>query len=373
MANFVPLKRLFLYLLQYISILFWGLPVFVQKPFKVLLLIFIAYIFFACCSVGRIKKSYLLIALIGVFITGISAYYGDFQSSVVNVAISFLVIPTLHVFDTYLTIEDKKKLKKTCYFLCISMFVQLCVFRSEDGRPSLSYELNNSGAYLFLFFLYSDFLKFKVGKFFVICASLLILSRLLILAIFLFYVTRFFKKVVWRIHKVNYYISLLIVSSLFFLFNLFFIINVERGDSYDTSAARISQLNDGSNFLRFTINMNVLSNLFYDEKFKFGYGNIVGGNNPEYSSKYTLMPHNEMLDSIAEFGYYFTIYAFFFSGLYFRKVFLYENFEYLIPLIIYSLILWVRFLIVPSVEMFFILLILNSRINYVKQYSYIGK
>lgn len=160
---------------------------------------------------------------------------------------------------------------------------------------------------------------------------------------------------------------------MFFIFNFFFLLNVEKGESYDNSINRISQVNDGSNFLRFTINATVLDALFVDPNFKFGYGNITGGHSSEYESNYMLMPHNELLDSVAEFGYLFTLYAFFFSGLFYRKCFVRCNYEYVIPIIIYTLILWERFLIVPSLEMFFILIMLNNRIRSDEKFINIGK
>ena len=258
------------------------------------------------------------------------------------------------------------------------MILQLLFFRSQDGRPNLSYEINLSGSYLFLFFLLSVITKKRIGELFVIAASFLLLSRLLIFAIALYYVFILIRNIIPKtIFKISfkYVYSLLVVA--FFIFNFWFLLNVTIESAYKSDTSRVTELNDGSNKLRFLINSKVIMGLFIekDEKFKFGYGQVSKGLSEEYSSKYILMPHNELLVSVVEFGYVFTIICFIFVFPIYNTFFNRKGVAILMPLFLYSLILWVRFFIIPSFEMIFILYLLkiNSLKDIHSKYFYLIK
>lgn len=350
-------------IIQYIAFMFWGIPEMFQKVFKINILIILFYIAVTHAIKRRKIKANLLIPSIGIIFLSLSSYFGGVQTSCINIALSFFIIPLCSDVISAFTDKQKKKARLFAVILCLCMTIQLLIFRSDDGRPNLGYELNWSAAYLFLFFIYSDYIKFKCGKIFVICASLLLLSRLLILSIILYYVVSIIIRLLPENFRLNWGLFEIITYIAFFLFNAYFLLNVEKGDSYDTSINRVSSVNDGSNMLRFTININVISNLPSDDKFLFGYGQISKGASAHYSNIYTLMPHNELLDGIAEFGYIFVIFSWIFSTYYFSKLFKPYNYPFLIPLLIYTLILWARFLIIPSIEMFFIYYILKSRLH----------
>jgi hypothetical protein len=147
---------------------------------------------------------------------------------------------------------------------------------------------------------------------------------------------------------------------LFFLFNIWFLQNVEIAGAYNSGADRVVEVNDGSNKLRFIANLSVLYSLFVepDANLIYGYGNIDDLTN-KYRDNYLLMPHNEILTSIAEYGYLTTIVFVLISFSVLRKYFSFTLFHYLIPLFVYTLILWVRFMVIPSFEMIFIAVMLN--------------
>ena len=116
--------------------------------------------------------------------------------------------------------------------------------------------------------------------------------------------------------------------------------------------------------------MNILDGVFVenDPRFLWGYGAISGKNaNPEYVFNYHLMPHNELLDSIAEFGYIATLLFVIFSIPLYNRYFSGRMYDYYIPLVIYTMILWARFMIVPSPEMAFIFFLIIAK-N--KEYEY---
>ncbi|MEB3039591.1 hypothetical protein [Capnocytophaga gingivalis] len=350
------------YIFYLLFIIFFILPEALQKIFRIGLGLFFMYYAYVLIynhkisSSSIIKIHLLIIALILVILNG------SYQSSVINV-----ILCTFGVFiikeDTNIHSYKDEKLFNFLYNLSIiSMILQILIFRTDDGRPNLSYEINLSGAYLFLFFLLSILMKKKRGIIFVFLASLLLLSRLLIFAIVLYYILIYIKKFLPDfIFKINFKYIYILLTILFFIFSFWFLTNIKIGSSYKTDSSRITELNDSSNKLRFMINSKVIIGLFIekDEKLKFGYGQITKGNSLEYTNKYGLMPHNELLMAIAEYGYIFTCLCFLFIISIYNNFFDKRNIIIIAPLLLYTFILWVRFLIVPSFEMIFILYLLK--------------
>jgi len=118
---------------------------------------------------------------------------GTVQTSFFNASLCLFGV-LCFPFITFKLNEIRRTNLVYIHTLClISIIIQFLIFSSKDGRPTLAYEINLSGAYLFLFFLFSDVLKLRHGKIAVICLSLLTLSRLLIFSIVLFYLVRYFK------------------------------------------------------------------------------------------------------------------------------------------------------------------------------------
>ena len=182
------------YIFYLLFIIFFILPEALQKIFRIGLGLFFMYYAYVLIynhkisSSSIIKIHLLIIALILVILNG------SYQSSVINV-----ILCTFGVFiikeDTNIHSYKDEKLFNFLYNLSIiSMILQILIFRTDDGRPNLSYEINLSGAYLFLFFLLSILMKKKRGIIFVFLASLLLLSRLLIFAIVLYYILIYIKK-----------------------------------------------------------------------------------------------------------------------------------------------------------------------------------
>lgn len=353
-------KKLYFYIIQFIAIIIWAVPM-IQKPLKVALLLFLFYLSIYFALKLRKVLTNIIIPTIGCFLLFLSGYNGGYQSSLINIALSFYIIPLCPIIVKPFTPKQICIAKKIASFICICMFIQLCIYQVE-GRPSLAYEINLGAAYLFLFFIYSKYIKFKIGQIFVIIASLLILSRLLIFAILLYYIANYGTKLLPQNFKLNWRFVQTISYILFFVFNVFFLTNFTQGEAYDNSINRVSNLNDGSNMLRFRINIKILDGLFSDKQLKFGYGQITAGHSDSYTQYYENMPHNELLDGIAEFGYIFMIFSWLFSSYYLSKVFVKINYKLFFPLLLYTLILWVRFLIIPSLEMFLIysILIMNK-------------
>jgi hypothetical protein len=362
---FLMIKSGYLGFLVFVSmmIVFFILPDLkgLQKPFRILLGLSFAIIYFALLIKKEISLKTLWPVIIGGLFVGLSILRGTFQASFVNVYLCLfgvLCIPNLFFNLTPI----RKTNLNYIHILCIaSIIIQFFIFSSADGRPSLAYEINWSAAILFLFFLNSDVLNSKYGKLLVIVLSLITLSRLLVFSIILFYFIRHFKKYFysWLI-KVKAS-TILFTSYIFILFfSIWYVANIKADIVYDSTISRIGKINDESNKLRFLANTLVIGTIYtspLDTKVLLGFGPVE--NFIKTTKGSLIMPHNELLDAIVQFGIVTVIFLSFFSMTIINKVTSYSNIEYLIPILFYTLILWVRFLIVPSFEMLFILFMFN--------------
>lgn len=359
------MKRSYVGFLVFVSLLliFYILPdpEGLQKPFRILLATVFAVIYVAQLIKREISLNTLYTVLAAGALLVVAMQRGTAQTSFVNASLclfGILCLPSI-IFKI-----DEIRRTNLIYIhtLClISIIIQFLIFSSHDGRPTLAYEINLSGAYLFLFFLFSDALKLKHGKIAVIFLSLLTLSRLLIFSIALFYLIRFLKiHFKSRFFKIN--VTLIVISSyiLISIFSLWYAANIKREITYDTSIKRLTTLNDGSNELRFIANTLVLAAIYtspFDSKTLFGYGPVE--NFIKATKDSLIMPHNELFDSIVQFGIISVLFFSLFSLSTYQKVVDFNNVEFFIPVLFYTLILWVRLLLVPSFEMIFILFILH--------------
>ncbi len=331
-----------------------------QKPFRILIGLAFVIIYFALLIKKEIDRKTLWLVLTGGFFVVLMFLRGTLQTSFINAYLClFGLLCMPHLFFS-LTPMRKSNLIYIHVLAIVSIIIQFLIFSSADGRPKLAYEINLSAAYLFLFFLCSDVLKSKHGKLLVIALSLFTLSRLLIFSIILFYLVRFTKKYFqWWLQKQN--VTRLAIASYIFVtfFSLWYVANIKSQISYDTSLNRLANLNDGSNELRFVANTLVIGTIYaapLDSKVLFGFGPVENFINATKGS--LIMPHNELFDAIVQFGIITVIFFSFISLPVFNKVTSFGNIEYLVPVLFYTLILWVRFLLVPSFEMLFIIFML---------------
>ena len=356
----VKIKNISFYLLGFLLFIFFCIPEFLQIPFKLICLILYNYILFLA------YKKYIpifILFIIGCAVYVISKLYLDsFDTSLLLVILSILPVIYFHKFNVYLDQNRKKKLKKYCSICLVFIIAQLAIFR-YNGRPTLSYEINQSGSFLFLFYLLCDLCKFRLGKIVVWISSFLLLSSLLILALICVAILPWLKKFFFKTKKKFPYKKYLIFLSIItILFSFWYTINMVGnigggGDSIN----RLTTINDGSNFVRFSINTKIITSLFSGNDILYfsGYGDL--GANEEYGAEFGLMPHNEFLKSIAQFGLIFSLILFYISSRNYTKLCTYHVIEYIIPIILYTLILWVRFCIVPSLEMLLIFYILKFK------------
>lgn len=332
-----------------------------QKPFRILLGISFAVIYFALLIKKEISPKTLWAVGIGGILVILTIFRGTFQASFVNAYLCLFGLFCIPNLFFNLTPIRKTNLNYIYVLSVISILIQFLVFSSVDGRPSLAYEINWSAAILFLFFLNSDILNYKYGKYLIIVLSLITISRLLIFSIIIFYLIRYFKIYFQSWLKKLSATSILFTGYIFIIFfSVWYVANIKAKIDKDSSISRMGKINDESNQLRFLTNTLAIGTIYtspLDTRVLLGFGPVE--NYIKNTKGSLIMPHNELLDAIVEFGIITVIFFALFSMPIFNKVTSYSNIEYLIPLLFYTLILWVRFLIVPSFEMLFILFMLN--------------
>lgn len=336
----------------------------IQKPFRIILCLTFPVIYFALLLKKEISYRTLIPVAGATLLLALMAARGTLQSSYINAWLCLFGLLCLNHLLFDLTSERKKNIRYLYILAALSMLLQFLVFTHQDGRPKLAYELNLTGAYLFLFFIAADILDNKWGKYLVIALSLFLLSRLLIFSILLYYLVKYGKKY-FTLLITRLSATWMVLGSFVFvsLFSLWYTSNMRSTISYETGIHRVVHLNDGSNKLRFEANSLVLNNVFKEPlnpQVLFGYGAVQ---NFQKVEKSIVIPHNELFDSIVEFGLLAVIFFSLFSLSAFNRLVSFANLEYFIPILFFTLILWVRYLLVPSPEMLFILLLLNIAAN----------
>lgn len=345
----------------FIMVIFFVIPEFegMQKPFRIALCLSLPVIYFALLLKKEISSKTLL-PVAGATLLMILMYLrGTLQSSYVNACLCLFGLLCINVLLFDLTEERKANLRYLFLLSGFSFILQFLIFTHSDGRPKLAYEINESGAYLFLFFIAADILGCKWGKLLVITLSLFLLSRLLIFSIVIYYLVRFGKKYFTGfIARLNAATMALGCFALISILSLWYTSNIHSTVSYETGFHRIVHLNDGSNQIRFKTNTIVLKSIFSsptDPKVLFGYGSVQ---NFLKAQKADFPPHNELFDSLIQFGLLVVILFSLVSLSTFNKLVSFSNIEYFIPLLFYTSILWVRYLLIPGPEMLFILFLL---------------
>jgi len=332
----------------------------IQKPFRIALCLTFPVIYFALLLKKEISYKTLITVAGATILLALMAARGTIQSSFINAWLCLFGLLCLNYLLFDLNKVRKENLRYLYILAAVSMLVQFLLFTHQDGRPKLAYELNLTGAYLFLFFVAADILDNKWGKYLVIALSLFLLSRLLIFSIALYYLVKYGKRYFsGLIAKLN--ATWMVLGSFVFvsILSLWYTSNIRSTISYESGIHRVVQLNDGSNQIRFRANAVVLNSLIEtptDPQLLLGYGPIE---NYLKAKKFQWMPHNELLDAIAQFGLLTVIFFSLFTLPAFNRLVSFANLEYFVPILFFTLILWVRYLLVPSPEMLFILFLLS--------------
>ena len=136
------------FLLMFISITIWVIPEPFQKLFRVAVLVSSPFLLIERKSKFNLRSFVSILSVFfGVVVICLS---GNFQSSIINIVFSALLLFVLPSFQCCLSESQIRSARKIALLCCFSMLVQLVLLRSSDGRPKLAYETNLGGAYLSL-------------------------------------------------------------------------------------------------------------------------------------------------------------------------------------------------------------------------------
>ena len=355
-----------------IGSIFYIFPANIQLPFRIALLLWINSLVLRRLNRKDFYKA-ILIFLFTVIYTIYSCLHESFHTSLIMVILSIFPLVLFNNLNVSDTIFKNKTIQGPYYLWLISILIQICIY-DYHGRPNLSYEINQSASYLLLLYIFSDVIGKRIGKIIIALLSLLFLSRMLILGIILVEVLKRVKYFLTPIKKgLNYTMIVIFANIATILFSSFFLIRmVVDNDVEIDGVERIGTFTDGSNFARFKTNMLIIQALTTDKDpvlFRTGYGDL--GSNNVYKDNYTIMPHNELLKAIGQFGIWFALFCFIIIRKNYGAIISYDSIEYFVPILLCSLFLWVRFCIVPSLEMFFIWLILKQVSNEKNSNNYI--
>lgn len=360
-------EKISFYIFYTILIVFFIVP----APYQHWLRVLLGIIFFALYVIVPMPKrlrNHSALMLATLCILGVVMFArGTLVSSYVNMFLCCTGLVCISHFAAGHYYANTKALARLHLVCSVALVLQLAAYsygEGVNGRMTLGYEVNYSGAYLFLFFLFSDALRKRWGKLLVIAASLFVLSRALFFALALFYLVRYSKKYFRRVLQ-RFLNPAAVVCGAYILFSCFcfwYVQNMVPEENYDYTRSRLIKVNDGSNYLRFAINRTMLEDIAeapLSADMLLGRGDIAittaekGGFYP--------IPHNEFFNNIMEVGIIASLILAFFALSVINKLKLVSfcNVEYFLPLLFYTLILWVRFLVTPSFEMIFIVLLLH--------------
>jgi len=258
-----------------------------------------------------------MIIVLLIISTIFSIYKGNFNYY-------YIYIPIFIYIGKKKNLILKKEIK---YFVLISTFfsilIQLYNFRFRNITPVLSWRgPNYSGYFIFIFFLFCMTEKSKLIKtigYISLFLGFLTLSRTYLVVTILYFLFKMnlFKKTFLFLKLYNFY-TLLIVSLIlvFFIGNLFLLlVNNPANIEYDASRLLNMNLADGSNYVRFLANNELIKNLFSNYSIFF-----QGIDVSVYKELYGLnIPHNILLKMITIFGGFFTFIYIYIIGYYYNR------------------------------------------------------
>lgn len=255
--------------------------------------------------------------------------------------------------DTYI---NKYTKNVVIYVTFLSIIYQMSTLRFMFVRPVINwYDPNYSGFFLFCFYLYLRKENRKILSLIVFILGFLTLSRNYILAQLLYIIlekSNFIKNIIKKL-RINNFIKLTLICLVILTITENFILTSEMKSYNQNDFSRLYTFQDASNNDRFTANKK-----FKEQITKNPLSYQFGVDIDEYTKVvFRNTPHNFIYSFIVNYGFYFMIiYIFVFSKIY-QRVFIYDNFSYIISLFLYYIFLGVGLQGYPSLLIFFILTI----------------
>lgn len=228
----------------------------------------------------------LLFSFVQIFHSGVVVFYAAFGALGAYILVNY-------ANDFYLT-----PFKKKIVIISLLVYVSYFIFHRTGGRVTGSFlDPNISGYYLFLAYIFFRLTGYKVFSVLVLIVGFFTFSRNFYLAIMIF---EFFKlDPVSKLLKGRMILNpafLCIVSVFIVLATSFSIVKLsDHAETIGGTSARLTNLNDGSNYSRANANVEFVERIASGEF-------IIFGNGSEVDSETTHRPHNAFLRAIYRYG-----------------------------------------------------------------------
>lgn len=205
--------------------------------------------------------------------------------------------------------KEQLSYKLIKYSICIStisIIVQLCIFKSPDGRHVLSYiDPNYSGYCIFSLFLFSWYNGFKRIAYILLISGFVLLSRGYILSVIVFFVVYKLPFIQTVLKRFNYTALFLLSYVLLLLYSLYFVYRYEDNVVNQTFGEKdVTEFADQSNLHRFTANLLFVEDIV-DHPSKYYWGVDL----KEYTrTVFINSPHNSLFQLVLNYGLFFSFF-----------------------------------------------------------------
>ena len=248
----------------------------------------------------------------------------------------------------------------------ISILLQLMYFRYDSERIVLSViDPNFSSLYMLLFFYMCSKKKLWIGIVLSIFCLFLFQSRNYFLAIAVFcFVSCFKSKFQYFFTKYNSLFFWLILLNIFLLIVSFSWVHygIGKEGKYEHGVERLVQFVGKSNYKRFKANVDFVNyGAQHFVPFMMGAGNLkekIG--KTDLLEDFSHVPHNATIHLILSNGLLFTFFYLLYLSRLIKPFFNFENLEYIISYIVFSLFLHGGFVGTEVIMLFFILMMKKS-------------
>ena len=311
------------------------------------ILVIINLIFFIINGVSRYDFKYFVLIFLSLIPPLFFRGYLNFHW--LYVVVFFIVLR--------ISYTPSNKFMTIILFLClISVAVQMYVYKSSDGRPTLSIEDPNYSSYFVAILM---MLSLAYNKKFIFI-SLTLLATLMISRVFflwlsffmgLYFLRSYFNKLP-RISSFLYFIIIIFVPIFFSLAFVYFV--PEISVIYSSDYSRLTSISDKSNLDR------ALANLYYINSIFESPVNLFSGFDFESYTEniFYNTPHASIYSTLFNYGIFFVLIEIFLFKKYFRKITKY----YLSYAFMISWIVWQCFLggVLFGPQIILLAIIINS-------------
>lgn len=300
------------------------------------LFLVLVYFFSILLRKGLLTKIYIkYLVFIFLFSSLLIFNFNFWDQRSSSITLLLLSTPILY-FTIYSKFDYYCFFRKFYPLIFVSLIIQLLFFRYE-GMPVLGIGDPNYSGLLCIFFLYiSILLNKKYGMIFSFLTIIFFLSRTQMMSLLIFTTLYFNNSIKSYISKFKYSIIYIVSFIVLILIGSYLLVRLSFESSYIGYFGKLFSFTDASNFLRFTQNIKIITEIFIERSNNY----IFGFNSPEQFLEMgnKIFPHNDLLMLFVTIGVTGVIMYF---TLVFKEIqnFFSSNIEFCMALIPFNLLL----------------------------------